>query len=1240
MTRLHLDEKTVNKSWRLRIAIALAHSELSYQGFASSNNLERSAANVMDEPDAELNASRPNPPPQQVQRISLDPPSQPFERLSLDTTRTSVNTKVLGPSTDNASNSSTATNAECQSSSPKNAQASSRSLSLAAPASPGSPRLHRKSSSPVISKKEGQNTKAHPAPRRVSSYASSLRTAVADAPHPTPAPEEAPLTAAKIAADHFKNELKGHEIHKGAAADAIVIIHDSCYGHRYSRPRTSKATLNFIVERPERIQASVLGVSAAYVRLGQRHSEGANPPSPHANVPLPIPFRIQKSSRSVSLNEPIVTNVHGTKWMQELNLMCEAADSKLKSGNKELSRPTTPTIGAGADLKPSLHEGDLYLCGESLTAFQSAIGGVCDGVDAVFQINTNVKPSKRAFVCVRPPGHHCSSELPSGFCWLNNVHVGIEYATQRYGLTHAAIIDFDLHHGDGSQAITWEKNMKNVKVTKTSTKGSAQPKKAGIGYFSLHDINSYPCEYGDSDKIQAASVCLENAHDQTIWNVHLQPWTTEDEFWKIYEKQYMTILKKAEEYLQRQTQKVKSMNPSTEPQGAIFVSAGFDASQWEMETMQRHKVNVPTEFYARFTSDVLRVADNRETTVEGRVISVLEGGYSDRALTSGVLSHISGLTSRQKPRNSTFQAPPLSDDMSPNGLSRTWDPAWWAEDALIALESMKAPSAPPPPLPKKARNTEIPTYTTPTQSFTAKVVDPSKVYRSTSGTIQAPDMSRGPTPSTPQVDWATSAYELGKLLIPNGRQISSCKHEDLNGPRVKKERHSSIGLPGQPPPDRQLRGRKTPNSGDGTADFRGSTTSITDDTRSFDRRRTISDLPLASVTEHGEANEAHRSNDASTTPIGSARNIPPVKKPSAVNRQPPLSRAPAPGIKGVRGRRGSGPKDNIASSMKSANKSGQSASFAQESAQENKPKTEHCDSTKKDADGVDALASQVKKITLKMPEENTEAEKADIASVSREQTVPRASRAARPMQTAAAPAKGRKGVKPDDTTKCLNATTYGNPSQATRPSRPSAKSNLTEQVDLRVVKAQESNTTGSNARFQEVPSAKSGAGSITPIVSDKSRETSRTTDQLDDFSTQGSRMQADASLAQGTRENMPQEPFAPEFIHYEPANDHHLIPSSFTASISGPWTWLEPNTRTPKKEAQDQDNKRVPVFNAQGSIPFFNDAASGNAEQTPASEARSEGSVVRTSSVTQPAQTGGGLTGQSSIWEVPVTPQK
>lgn len=592
-----------------------------------------------------------------------------------------------------------------------------------------------------------------------------------------------PPTPQSIASDHFKAELEIHHEEPRLSAETVVILNDTCYGHRYSRPRTSKANLSTIVERPERIKASVLGVSAAYIRLGERHQDGSFPIHPDQDPKkLPsVPFLIQKTSRRVPITSPTVTNVHGTKWMEELKIMCDTAEAKLAMNGKELQRPDMDR-GPNAEEPPKFHEGDLYLCAESLEAMEGALGGVCDAVDAVF------KPEgpKRAFVAIRPPGHHCSASYPSGFCWVNNVHVGIMHGILNHGLTHAAIIDFDLHHGDGSQQIAWQHNSRSVKAAKNA----AAWKKTSIGYFSLHDINSYPCETGDDEKVMNASICIDNAHGQNVWNVHLEPWKTEDEFWALYKSKYGILLEKTRSYLITQAERLRAAGQTAK--AAIFLSAGFDASEWEGVGMQRHKVNVPTEFYARLTRDVVRIAAEVGTAVEGRVISVLEGGYSDRALCSGIMSHVCGLAG----------ASPTEKNQAHN----QYNPSWWSTVELERLETTLM--TPPPEPPKPPKNVTPPTYCSPTQASTARSVAP---RRSMSGLHQhalmaanrpmSPMLSRIPSTPAPEVPWTIAACELSKLLIPGDRQTNSCTHADLNAEATKARRERQLGQANTPASD-------------------------------------------------------------------------------------------------------------------------------------------------------------------------------------------------------------------------------------------------------------------------------------------------------------------------------------------------------------------------------------------------------------------------------------------------------
>ena len=705
------------------------------------------------------------------------------------------------------------------------------------------PALQRKSSLGSIHEQAGIIPLPYPALRRASSdiLLSSTSKSLAELAIETPAEEI--LTAslapdATFASRFFKKELEAHGADNSSAncPEAVAILHDACYGHRYARQNTSQSELNRIVERPERLHATALGLAAAYVRLGGKYSGGMNPLqlNSEAQSIQPIPFRIFKSSRTLPLGSPTVTNVHGTEWMKELRMICENAEAKLALRQNELSRPVSSAINEGDMEKPDLDDNDLYLCAESLDALEGSLGGVCDAVDLVF---ADTGP-KRAFVSIRPPGHHCSAQNPSGFCWLNNVHVGISHALITHGLTHAAIIDFDLHHGDGSQSITWKHNTKmaalqlrrlpklNVKkatksrrVSRIPTNLSTEPaaakanaraddgtytkesEKSAIGYFSIHDINSYPCEMGDPDKVAQASMCMENAHGQTIWNVHLQTWENELEFWKLYEERYLALINKARAFLKVHSDRVRACKDDAPPKAAILISAGFDASEWETQQMQRHGVNVPTEFYARLTRDIVALANEEGLGVDGRVISILEGGYSNRALTSGVMSHLCGFSSTGVPRNSRnlpkvsrFKPGELLSNQQPND-----DPGKGEKKEFGVLDDLeKDPHA--ASILHYDRQWWIPAHLQELENLE----DPPK--RIAKAPILRDTLNRGnPIPTNfsmipPEVSWTTATHELCKLLVPTDRPTKSYRSEELKveASRIRRIRQSIAGAPSEP----------------------------------------------------------------------------------------------------------------------------------------------------------------------------------------------------------------------------------------------------------------------------------------------------------------------------------------------------------------------------------------------------------------------------------------------------------
>ena len=417
-----------------------------------------------------------------------------------------------------------------------------------------------------------------------------------------------------------------------STSKTLVILHDACTKHKFSRS-VKPRELATVVERPERCRASILGIAAAKCRLEMDASTG-------------LTFDISKCDRLGELSDEAVVDVHGAKWPGELTSLCDTAVEKLSKGEREIP--------------PPYHFGDLYLSEGSREALRGCIGSVYEGVDRVLTGGYD-----RVHVSVRPPGHHCAEEMPSGFCMINNVHVAIAYAHRKYGITRAVILDFDLHHGDGSQAIAWSINDKTNQLQQVSRSPRHPSVSTGlqIGYFSLHDINSFPCEEGFKEKVQEASLCL-SAHGQTIWNIHLRHHATDALFDEVYQSEYSVIFNRAGEFLAKAEKNEKCM---------VFLSAGFDASEHETKGMQRHGYNLPTHFYQRFACDTIDLA-NRYAA--GKILSVLEGGYADRAITSGSYAFMVGLSG-------------VSEE-SVDHMSREW----WSVQRLALLEKCAKKTAP------------------------------------------------------------------------------------------------------------------------------------------------------------------------------------------------------------------------------------------------------------------------------------------------------------------------------------------------------------------------------------------------------------------------------------------------------------------------------------------------------------------------------------------------------------------
>ncbi|OJA15834.1 hypothetical protein AZE42_04033 [Rhizopogon vesiculosus] len=477
----------------------------------------------------------------------------------------------------------------------------------------------------------------------------------------------APLPVAQLTSETYPSSSSEPAKHVG------IYFQDDCLKHRFIRSRDTSS----IVERPERLRAIKVGLAAAIARIEEaegvlKHSDtdvsvedelaaalGKMDIATDAGLIRARHISVKRSTATVDLlNHAAVKYVHGDidgdVYLQ--NLKAWARDSEVNITKK------------GSEIPEGIPPLDLYLCPSSIDAIQGAIGAVCEAVDAVIA-STRIKSSnaatippkpQRAFVAVRPPGHHCGEDTPSGFCFVNNVAIGAAHAHLTHGIRRVVILDIDLHHGNGTQSIAWQINEETYRQTLESehlpSEPNAPPPKHGpqIFYGSIHDVLSFPCEDGKVSLVQAASTSIQGAHGQHIENIHLQTYSSETYFWDVlYKERYSALLKRASEFLD------STGGPGDDVM--VFISCGFDACEHEYPSMSRHNRKVPTSFYHRFTLDTCAFAD---VYARGRIVSVLEGGYSDRALSSGAMAHLCGFI----------------------GDTIRVDERWWNVENLVKLE--------------------------------------------------------------------------------------------------------------------------------------------------------------------------------------------------------------------------------------------------------------------------------------------------------------------------------------------------------------------------------------------------------------------------------------------------------------------------------------------------------------------------------------------------------------------------
>jgi acetoin utilization deacetylase AcuC-like enzyme len=197
------------------------------------------------------------------------------------------------------------------------------------------------------------------------------------------------------------------------------------------------------------------------------------------------------------------------------------------------------------------------------------------------------KKARNAFVATRPPGHHAEKATAMGFCLFNNVAVAARYAQKKHGAERVAIVDFDVHHGNGSQEIFW-----------------ADP---SVMYCSTHQMPLYP----------GTGAVSERGSKNTIVNAPLRPGDGGEQF---REAMQGTILPRLETF-----------SPDL-----VIISAGFDAHMRDPLA----NLNFVEADFTWATQKLMELADRK---ADGRVVSVLEGGYDLEGLSKSVAAHVTAL---------------------------------------------------------------------------------------------------------------------------------------------------------------------------------------------------------------------------------------------------------------------------------------------------------------------------------------------------------------------------------------------------------------------------------------------------------------------------------------------------------------------------------------------------------------------------------------------------------------------
>jgi acetoin utilization deacetylase AcuC-like enzyme len=227
-------------------------------------------------------------------------------------------------------------------------------------------------------------------------------------------------------------------------------------------------------------------------------------------------------------------------------------------------------------------DADTAMSPGSFEAALRAVGGAKLAVDDVMAARAT-----NAFVATRPPGHHTETARPMGFCLFNNAAIAARYAQKAHGIERAAVIDFDVHHGNGSQDIFWSD--KNVM------------------YCSTHEMPLYP----------GTGAVSERGKFNTIVNA---PLSAGDDG-RVFREAYETVI----------LPRLREFKPEI-----VIISAGFDAHTRDPLA----NLNLVEADFSWVTKKLMEIAD---TSAKGRVVSLLEGGYDLQGLSRSVAAHVTAL---------------------------------------------------------------------------------------------------------------------------------------------------------------------------------------------------------------------------------------------------------------------------------------------------------------------------------------------------------------------------------------------------------------------------------------------------------------------------------------------------------------------------------------------------------------------------------------------------------------------